>query len=91
MVSRSGFPIAELVAYLNEYLDAFRGRDYGPTGLQIEDREEIRKVVTGVSSCHKLFVRAREAPTQSSTTNRLPSATQHSVPKLLYLLSESWL
>jgi len=51
----------ELVAYLDEYLDAARGRDYGPNGLQVEGREEIRKVVTGVSACHELFARAREA------------------------------
>src|SRR3954470_4653036 len=51
----------DLVAYLDQYLDASRGRDYGPNGLQVEGKEEIRKVVTGVSSCHELFVRAREA------------------------------
>ncbi len=51
----------DLVAYLDQYLDASRGRDYGPNGLQVEGREEIRKVVTGVSACHELFVRAREA------------------------------
>jgi dinuclear metal center YbgI/SA1388 family protein len=51
----------ELVAYLDSYLDAARGRDYGPNGLQVEGREDVRKVVTGVSACHELFVRAREA------------------------------
>ncbi|MFL6294175.1 MAG: Nif3-like dinuclear metal center hexameric protein, partial [Thermoanaerobaculia bacterium] len=51
----------ELVAYLDEYLDATNGRDYGPNGLQVEGKEEIRKIVTGVSACHELFVRAREA------------------------------
>lgn len=50
-----------LIAYLDELLDAQRGRDYGPNGLQVEGREEIRKIVTGVSACHELFVRAREA------------------------------
>ncbi len=50
-----------LVAYLDQYLDAARGRDYCPNGLQVEGREEIRKVVTGVSACEELFVRAREA------------------------------
>jgi len=49
-----------LVSYLDQYLDS-RGRDYGPNGLQVEGKEEIRKIVTGVSSCHELFVRAREA------------------------------
>jgi dinuclear metal center YbgI/SA1388 family protein len=51
----------DLVAYLDQYLDASHGRDYGPNGLQVEGRDEIRKVVTGVSSCHELFVRARQA------------------------------
>jgi dinuclear metal center YbgI/SA1388 family protein len=49
-----------LVAYLDQYLDS-RGRDYGPNGLQVEGREEICKIVTGVSACQELFVRAREA------------------------------
>jgi dinuclear metal center YbgI/SA1388 family protein len=49
-----------LIAYLDQYLDS-RGRDYGPNGLQVEGKEEIRKIVTGVSSCQELFVRAREA------------------------------
>jgi dinuclear metal center YbgI/SA1388 family protein len=51
---------AALVSYLDQYLDS-RGRDYGPNGLQVEGKEEIRKIVTGVSSCQELFVRAREA------------------------------
>jgi dinuclear metal center YbgI/SA1388 family protein len=50
-----------LVSYLDQLLDAGRGRDYGPNGLQVEGREAIGKIVTGVSACHELFVRAREA------------------------------
>ena len=50
-----------LLSYLDQLLDASRGRDYGPNGLQVEGREEIRKIVTGVSACQELFVRAREA------------------------------
>jgi dinuclear metal center YbgI/SA1388 family protein len=53
--------LQDLVAYLDQYLDASRGRDYGPNGLQVEGKEEVRKVVTGVSACQELFVRAREA------------------------------
>ncbi|HEY4563143.1 MAG TPA: Nif3-like dinuclear metal center hexameric protein, partial [Thermoanaerobaculia bacterium] len=49
-----------LVSHLDQYLDS-RGKDYGPNGLQVEGREEIGKVVTGVSACQELFVRAREA------------------------------
>ncbi|HXU44947.1 MAG TPA: Nif3-like dinuclear metal center hexameric protein, partial [Thermoanaerobaculia bacterium] len=50
-----------LVAYLDDYLEAKKGRDYGPNGLQVEGRREIRKIVTGVSGCIELFERAREA------------------------------
>jgi dinuclear metal center YbgI/SA1388 family protein len=50
-----------LVAYLDELLDARAGRDFGPNGLQVEGREEVRKVVTGVSACLELFSRARSA------------------------------
>lgn len=50
-----------LLSYLDQLLDASRGRDYGPNGLQVEGKEEIRKIVTGVSACQELFVRAREA------------------------------
>ena len=51
--------LPDLVGYLDQYLDASQGRDYGPNGLQTEGREEIRKIVTGVSACHELFVRDR--------------------------------
>lgn len=51
----------ELVAYLDQYLEASKGRDYGPNGLQVEGKEEIRKIVTGVSACQELFAKAREA------------------------------
>lgn len=52
---------AELVAYLDTYLQASQGKDYCPNGLQVEGRAEIRKVVTGVSACRELFERARQA------------------------------
>ena len=50
-----------LVTYLDQLLDAGRGRDYGPNGLQVEGKTEIRKIVTGVSACQELFDRARAA------------------------------
>lgn len=50
-----------LVAYLDALLEAGKGRDFGPNGLQVEGRQEIRKVVTGVSGCLELFERAHEA------------------------------
>ena len=51
----------ELIRYLDAYLEAGKGADYGPNGLQVEGRSEIRKVVTGVSSCTELFARAAVA------------------------------
>ncbi|HXO18455.1 MAG TPA: Nif3-like dinuclear metal center hexameric protein, partial [Thermoanaerobaculia bacterium] len=53
--------LGDLVAYLDDLLDARSGRDYGPNGLQVAGRQEVRKMVTGVSACRELFVRAREA------------------------------
>ena len=50
----------ELAAYLEVYLDAARDRDYGPNGIQVEGREEIRRVITAVSACEELSQRARE-------------------------------
>jgi dinuclear metal center YbgI/SA1388 family protein len=58
---RRTVPLADLAVYLDELLDAKRGRDYGPNGLQVEGRADVGKVATGVSACRELFVRAREA------------------------------
>jgi dinuclear metal center YbgI/SA1388 family protein len=54
-------PRDELVAYLDALLDPGRSEDYGPNGLQVEGRPAIRRLVTAVSSCRELFVRARAA------------------------------
>ncbi len=51
----------ELASYLNDYLRIDQFKDYGPNGLQVQGKERIRKLVTGVSACQELFVRAREA------------------------------
>jgi len=56
---------AELVAYLDRLLDAHTGSDYCPNGLQVEGGERISSLVTGVSACHDLFVRAREIGAQA--------------------------
>jgi dinuclear metal center YbgI/SA1388 family protein len=52
--------LLELVAYLDHLLDARSGNDVCPNGLQVEGRQRVRKVVTGVSACHELFAAARE-------------------------------
>jgi len=53
--------IRAVVAHCDQFLDAQQGRVYGPTGLQVEGRREVRKIVTGVSACVELFDRARDA------------------------------
>lgn len=51
----------QLVAYLDELLDAPRQADFGPNGLQVEGRREVSKVVTAVSACREVFERAAAA------------------------------
>jgi dinuclear metal center YbgI/SA1388 family protein len=51
----------EIVAYLREYLRVDAFPDYGPQGLQFEGREDVRRIVTGVSAGQSLFQRAAEA------------------------------
>jgi len=50
----------ELVEYLDTLLDAQVGSDYCPNGLQVEGRDQITSIVTGVSACSELFERAVE-------------------------------
>jgi dinuclear metal center YbgI/SA1388 family protein len=57
----AGVPLAELVAHLDALLNAGAGRDYGPNGLQVEGRERVARLVTGVSACEELFLRASAA------------------------------
>ncbi len=47
----------QLISFLDDYLQS-DDRDYCPNGLQVEGRDEIRRVVTAVSSCLELFERA---------------------------------
>lgn len=49
---------AHLVRYLDEVLEAAGQQDYGPNGLQVEGREKIGKLATGVSACRELHERA---------------------------------
>lgn len=52
--------LQELVRYLDEFLESARGDDFCPNGLQVDGQAEVSTLVTGVSACHQLFVRARE-------------------------------
>ncbi|HET9766339.1 MAG TPA: Nif3-like dinuclear metal center hexameric protein, partial [Thermoanaerobaculia bacterium] len=50
---------AELVRYLDAYLESEGVADYGPNGLQVEGAPVVRRLVTSVSACRELFERAR--------------------------------
>ncbi|PTN11461.1 Nif3-like dinuclear metal center hexameric protein [Nitrosomonas aestuarii] len=45
----------ELENYLNQLLDISRFRDYCPNGLQVEGRDRIHKIVTGVTASLELL------------------------------------
>ncbi|WP_417762765.1 Nif3-like dinuclear metal center hexameric protein [Shewanella sp.] len=47
-----------LDAYLKDYLQSERFRDYAPNGLQVEGKDEIHTIVTGVTACQALIERA---------------------------------
>lgn len=45
----------DMLAALSELLQPERFRDYCPNGLQVEGREQIRTLVTGVTACQALL------------------------------------
>jgi len=51
----------ELAAYLDQFLEVPRFRDYCPNGLQVEGRAEVVRLVTGVSASLLLLEAAAEA------------------------------
>ncbi len=51
---------ADLVATLEEILEPGRFRDYCPNGLQVEGRNEIARLVTGVTASQALLDAAVE-------------------------------
>lgn len=53
--------INELTHYTQQIMQAERFKDYCPNGLQIEGRQEVRKVVTGVTASMALLEAAHEA------------------------------
>ena len=50
----------ELLTYLNQFLDITRFHDYAPNGLQVEGKEEIQKIVLGVTASLALIEAAKE-------------------------------
>ena len=51
----------ELETYLDEYLDVGRFRDYSPNGLQVEGREYVERIATGVTASLELLTAAIDA------------------------------
>ena len=47
--------LAELVTYLDEYLEVGRVRDYAPNGLQVEGSAEVARIVSGVTASQRLL------------------------------------
>ncbi|CZF77542.1 Nif3-like dinuclear metal center hexameric protein [Grimontia marina] len=50
----------QLESVLNEFLKPFAIKDYCPNGMQIEGKEEVRKIVTGVTASQALIEAAIE-------------------------------
>ncbi|MFC0444964.1 Nif3-like dinuclear metal center hexameric protein [Pseudidiomarina halophila] len=48
----------QLEAYLRQFLATDKISDYCPNGLQVEGRDQIQKIVTGVTACQELLERA---------------------------------
>lgn len=46
---------SELERLINEKLNSNAISDFAPNGLQVEGREEIRKIITGVTACQALL------------------------------------
>lgn len=48
-------PLTTLEQYANNLLDVASFADYAPHGIQVRGREEVRRIITGVSACQALF------------------------------------
>lgn len=59
-MSEPGTDRGELVAYLDRLLDSKAFSDYGPNGLQVQGRDRVHKLITGVSASLELFERSAE-------------------------------
>lgn len=49
-----------LEQHIDRYLNSSQFKDYAPNGLQVEGRETVQKIVTGVTACQALLDRAVE-------------------------------
>ncbi|BBP43224.1 Nif3-like dinuclear metal center hexameric protein [Thiosulfativibrio zosterae] len=50
--------VTELLAYCHELLEVNAYQDYAPNGLQVEGKQEVTKIVTGVTACQSLINKA---------------------------------
>jgi len=50
-----------LVGHLDQWLQVAQFKDYGPNGLQVQGREQVRRLVTGVTASRALIEAAIEA------------------------------
>ena len=50
----------DIEGYINTLLDTGRFRDYGPNGLQVEGKPEVRKIISGVTASRALITAAIE-------------------------------
>ncbi len=53
--------VADLTQYIADLLSVDRFKDYGPNGLQVEGRQEINRIVCGVTASRALIDAAIEA------------------------------
>jgi len=51
----------DIEVHLDTLLEAGRFRDYGPNGLQVEGRPEVRRIVSGVTASRALIDAAIDA------------------------------
>lgn len=47
--------VSEIIAYTNSVLKPENFKDYCPNGLQVEGKQEIKKIVSGVTACQGLL------------------------------------
>jgi len=68
----------ELARYLDQLLDASRVRDYCPNGLQVEGREEVAAIVSGVTASVALIEAAAAAGADAQSTSTSPGRSRSS-------------
>ena len=51
----------KIIGYLNELFNVSEFEDYGPIGLQVEGKEQVDKIITGVSVSQELFEKAHDS------------------------------